>query len=102
LGSRSAAAPGGPAGRSNVIPLLGRDNVTVTTGAPGAAAAKAANPGDFSAGDKVSHAKWGVGTVVSIKGSGNDTELQIAFPAPVGVKRLLAGFAPITKVTDGE
>ncbi|WP_436756389.1 hypothetical protein [Streptomyces sp. URMC 124] len=24
--------------------------------------------------------------------------MQIAFPAPVGVKRLLAGFAPITKV----
>ncbi|WP_148466785.1 hypothetical protein, partial [Paenibacillus senegalimassiliensis] len=77
--------------------------VTVTTGGPGApAAGKSASPGDFSAGDKVSHAKWGVGTVVSIKGSGNDTELQIAFPAPTGVKRLLAGFAPITKVTEAE
>lgn len=56
--------------------------------------------GGFAAGDKVSHGKWGIGTVVAVKGTGNDTELQIAFPAPVGVKRLLAGFAPITKVTE--
>lgn len=96
FGHRQAAE--GPTAR-HAAPSGGR--VTVTTGAPGAAPAKpAANPGDFSAGDKVSHAKWGIGTIVSIKGSGNDTELQIAFPAPVGVKRLLAGFAPITKVTD--
>ncbi|SDW82010.1 DNA helicase PcrA [Paenibacillus sp. PDC88] len=73
--------------------------VSVTTGRP-AAAASAAGSGskDFAAGDKVQHGKWGTGTIVSIKGAGNDMELQIAFPAPVGVKRLLAGFAPITKV----
>ncbi|WP_274362574.1 DNA helicase PcrA [Paenibacillus thermotolerans] len=53
---------------------------------------------DFSAGDKVSHNKWGVGTVVSVRGEGDDRELQIAFPAPVGVKKLLAKFAPIQKV----
>ncbi|WP_028560877.1 DNA helicase PcrA [Paenibacillus pinihumi] len=64
--------------------------------AGGGAAAQA--PRDFTAGDKVSHAKWGTGTIVAVKGSGNDMELQIAFPAPVGLKRLLAGFAPITKV----
>jgi DNA helicase II / ATP-dependent DNA helicase PcrA len=52
---------------------------------------------DYKASDKVSHGKWGIGTVVSVKGSGDDTELQIAFPAPVGLKRLLAKFAPINK-----
>ncbi|MCM3786609.1 DNA helicase PcrA [Neobacillus mesonae] len=73
--------------------------VTMTTGKPAAGAGGAASGSkDFAAGDKVSHGKWGVGTIVSIKGTGNDMELQIAFPAPVGVKRLLAGFAPITKV----
>jgi len=46
----------------------------------------------------VNHVKWGVGTVVAVKGEGNDRELQIAFPAPIGVKRLLAAFAPITKI----
>ncbi|WP_328133619.1 hypothetical protein, partial [Paenibacillus validus] len=52
---------------------------------------------DFAMGDKVKHGKWGTGTIVAMKGSGDDTELQIAFPAPVGVKRLLAKFAPIEK-----
>lgn len=75
--------------------------VTVTTGVPGAVAPKPqVAVGDYQAGDKVSHGKWGIGTIVAIKGSGNDMELQIAFPAPVGVKRLLAGFAPITKVQE--
>lgn len=52
---------------------------------------------DYSVGDRVFHGKWGTGVVVAVKGSGDDTEVQIAFPAPVGVKRLLAKFAPITK-----
>jgi DNA helicase-2/ATP-dependent DNA helicase PcrA len=53
---------------------------------------------EFSTGDKVVHKKWGTGTIVAVKGSGDDMELQIAFPAPVGIKRLLAQFAPIEKV----
>jgi len=79
-----------------------QSKVSVTTSVPHQAAAvgSTADLTALKAGDKVSHGKWGTGTVVSVKGSGNDTELQIAFPAPVGVKRLLAGFAPITKVED--
>ncbi|MEC0258412.1 DNA helicase PcrA [Paenibacillus lautus] len=74
-----------------------KGRVTMTTGAASRPAA-ASGSGEFKAGDKVAHVKWGTGTIVAVKGSGNDMELQIAFPAPVGVKRLLAGFAPITKV----
>jgi DNA helicase II / ATP-dependent DNA helicase PcrA len=51
----------------------------------------------WKVGDKAQHGKWGVGTVVSVKGSGEGTELDIAFPSPTGIKRLLAKFAPITK-----
>lgn len=51
----------------------------------------------WKVGDKAQHGKWGVGTVVSVKGQGEGTELDIAFPSPVGIKRLLAKFAPITK-----
>lgn len=51
----------------------------------------------WKTGDKVSHKKWGQGTVVKVSGSGNDMELDIAFPDQ-GVKRLLASFAPIKKV----
>lgn len=48
-------------------------------------------------GDKAMHKKWGVGTVVKVEGEGDSMELDIAFPAPTGIKRLLAKFAPITK-----
>ena len=48
-------------------------------------------------GDKASHKIWGIGTVVSVKGRADDMELDIAFPNPVGIKRLLAKFAPIEK-----
>ncbi|TFB14271.1 DNA helicase PcrA [Filobacillus milosensis] len=51
----------------------------------------------WAPGDKVEHKKWGQGTVVKIEGSGEDTELDIAFPSQ-GVKRLLANFAPINKI----
>ncbi|WP_160044164.1 DNA helicase PcrA [Paenibacillus sp. USDA918EY] len=107
-GSRGFGSSGSNFGRSNQTSSLSgstaratgtSSKVTVTASAP-----KPAATGDKSdlttlkAGDKVAHGKWGTGTVVSVKGTGNDTELQIAFPAPVGVKRLLAGFAPITRV----
>jgi len=68
----------------------------VTVSTPAAAGAQRDNA-DFLTGDKVAHGKWGVGTVVAVKGTGDDMELQIAFPAPVGIKRLLAAFAPIKK-----
>ncbi|MFO7290057.1 MAG: DNA helicase PcrA [Bacillota bacterium] len=48
-------------------------------------------------GDKVRHAKWGTGTVVKVEGEGEEAELDVAFPSPVGIKRLLARFAPISR-----
>ncbi|MGX4670442.1 DNA helicase PcrA [Cerasibacillus sp. JNUCC 74] len=51
----------------------------------------------WSPGDKANHKKWGVGTVVKVQGEGEAMELDIAFPAPIGIKRVLAKFAPITK-----
>ncbi|MDO6448908.1 DNA helicase PcrA [Oceanobacillus profundus] len=52
---------------------------------------------DWFPGDKANHKKWGIGTVVKVQGDGDKMELDVAFPAPVGIKRLLAKFAPITK-----
>ncbi|PJN89168.1 DNA helicase PcrA [Bacillus sp. mrc49] len=51
----------------------------------------------WAVGDRASHKKWGVGTVVSVKGEGEGKELDIAFPSPIGIKRLLAKFAPVEK-----
>lgn len=53
---------------------------------------------DWSVGDKAEHKKWGVGTVVSMKGEGDQIELDIAFPKPTGIKKLFAMFAPIKKL----
>lgn len=51
---------------------------------------------DWSVGDKAQHKVWGVGTVVKISGEGDDLQLDIAFPG-IGIKPLLASFAPIEK-----
>ncbi|WP_146552646.1 DNA helicase PcrA [Rummeliibacillus sp. SL167] len=53
---------------------------------------------DWKAGDKAFHKKWGTGTVVAVRGESENMELDIAFPSPTGIKRLLAKFAPIEKV----
>ena len=63
-------------------------NTPHTTGADGQ---------DWQPGDKAHHKAWGVGTVVKVQNSGDALELDIAFPAPTGIKRLLAKYAPITK-----
>lgn len=55
------------------------------------------NDATWTVGDKADHKKWGTGTIVRVTGSGDQTELDIAFPAPTGLKRLIAQFAPITK-----
>ncbi|MCM0582838.1 DNA helicase PcrA [Weissella diestrammenae] len=53
--------------------------------------------GALKIGDQVRHKKWGVGTVVKVNGVGEDQELDVAFES-MGIKRLLAAFAPITRV----
>lgn len=47
-------------------------------------------------GDKVRHAKWGEGTIVSVKGEGEETELKIAFPGQ-GIRPFMQKYAPITR-----
>ncbi|MBQ4213413.1 MAG: DNA helicase PcrA [Selenomonas sp.] len=52
---------------------------------------------EWKVGDKAQHGKWGVGTVVSVKGEGEEVEQKIAFPGQ-GVKGLMQKYAPISKV----
>jgi len=47
--------------------------------------------------DRAQHSKWGVGTVVEVRGTGNRQELKIAFPGQ-GIKVVVASMAPISKV----
>lgn len=52
----------------------------------------------WQVGDKVAHKSWGEGTLVKITGSGKEMELDIAFAAPQGIKRVMAAYAPIEKI----
>lgn len=52
---------------------------------------------DWQVGEKVKHKVWDIGTIVKISGEGDDLQLDIAFPG-VGIKPLLASFAPIEKI----
>ena len=45
---------------------------------------------------EVRHAKFGVGTVVSVQPSGSDDDLTVAFPGR-GVKKLMASMAPLER-----
>jgi DNA helicase-2/ATP-dependent DNA helicase PcrA len=54
----------------------------------------------FSAGQKVRHAQFGEGIVVSSRIAGDDEEVTVAFPGK-GVKRLLANFAKL-EAAEGE
>ena len=63
-------------------------------------AAKPAQP--FAPGDKVRHAAFGEGVVVSVKQARGDTEVTVAFGAGQGVKRLMLSFAPMEKIEAAE
>lgn len=51
----------------------------------------------WAAGDKARHGKWGEGTVVSVKGTGENAQISIAFPGQ-GLKTLIQKYAPIEKI----
>jgi DNA helicase-2/ATP-dependent DNA helicase PcrA len=91
-GSSGNSSFGGASRSSFTTPAAKRKPVT----RPVSAASSGEETG-WKVGDKAEHGKWGTGTVVSVKGQGEGTELDIAFPSPVGIKRLLAKFAPIKK-----
>ena len=57
-------------------------------------AAQAGGGARFQAGDKVVHRAFGPGTVVAVRGSGQDRVLSVAFPGK-GIKDLMESIAPI-------
>lgn len=52
------------------------------------------NSGEIKPGSKIKHDKFGIGTVITVKGSGEKAELTIAFDS-AGIKKLALGYAPI-------
>ena len=70
---------------------------------PGAPAAKAASAGPkhYEPGDVVEHKVFGRGTVLKVKPAAGDQIVEINFEK-VGIKKTMANFAPLTKITTEE
>ena len=49
-------------------------------------------------GDKVNHDAYGLGTVLSVEGRGDDPEAKIDFGGDYGIKHLVLRYAPIEKL----
>ena len=70
------------------------------TGAPAAKAASA-GPKHYEPGDIVEHKVFGRGTVLKVKPAAGDQIVEINFEK-VGIKKTMANFAPLTKITAEE
>jgi DNA helicase-2/ATP-dependent DNA helicase PcrA len=82
-----------------------RDEGSATAPAMERAAARpgADSPGNrrvpaLCPGDKVTHDKFGLGTVISVDGAGERAEAKIDFGADYGVKHLVLRYAPLEKL----
>ncbi len=51
----------------------------------------------YRPGDKITHRKWGCGTIISVQGEGKNSSAKVAFPG-LGIKELLLDLAPIDKI----
>ncbi|MBO8142527.1 MAG: DNA helicase PcrA [Firmicutes bacterium] len=90
---RKAAASSPSAASSPGAPVSLSPGALRSPGGSAGGGAEAA----FRPGDRVRHRVFGSGTVVSCEASGPDTVLTVAFPGQ-GVKKLLAGLAPLEKL----
>lgn len=88
----------------NSSPRLSRHAVDLADGAWGRKKSVSVKPGvkpnmqlQWRTGDKAKHSKWGIGTVVSVQGDGEETQLTVAFP-DIGIKKLMQKYAPLEKV----
>ena len=69
------------------------------TGTPAAPKPVSAGPEHYEPGDVVEHKVFGRGKVVSVKAAAGDQIVEINFEK-VGIKKTMANFAPLTKITE--
>ena len=85
------------------IPIRPTSTATKTYNTPTSPASTAPNAAPptgvapFRAGEKVRHAVFGQGVVISCTSAGDDSQVQVAFPN-VGIKKLVAKYAKLEKV----
>ena len=81
------------AAQSSIMPAQQRMAQRPGTRSPGNRQVPALSPGDM-----VTHDKFGLGTVVSTDGYGDQAEAKIDFGADYGVKHLVLRYAPLEKL----
>jgi DNA helicase-2/ATP-dependent DNA helicase PcrA len=65
---------------------------------PGVQALGNRNVPSLQPGDRVTHDSYGLGTVLSVEGRGDDPEAKIDFGGDYGIKHLVLRYAPIEKL----
>ncbi|MBR2906630.1 MAG: UvrD-helicase domain-containing protein [Clostridia bacterium] len=93
-GGRTAMGASSYGARKPVQPDRPRDSMTVAQ--PLFKRRAEAGGTTFSAGDRVSHALFGVGEILSVRPMGTDTLYEIAFEK-VGTKKMMATYAKLKK-----
>ncbi len=88
----AASSDGARFGRSVTTPAI------ASFGRPGVRSAGNRPAIALTAGDRVSHDSFGLGTVVRVEGEGERALAHVDFGASVGVKRLLLRYAPVEKL----
>jgi DNA helicase-2/ATP-dependent DNA helicase PcrA len=68
------------------------EQASITTDGSKPQAIGCADPEKLLAGGKVRHVKWGIGTVIAKEGTGENTQVKVAFPG-LGVKTLMLAYA---------
>jgi len=71
-------------------------SANTNTGRPEKSSRPAGTGGGFKAGDRVTHAKFGDGAVVSVRDTGGDQEVTVAFVG-AGIKKLMTSLARLEK-----
>jgi DNA helicase-2/ATP-dependent DNA helicase PcrA len=89
--------PMGRLGASAPTPVTTGRSMTGVVGRPAPAGKPSDGPSPFGTGEKVRHASFGEGIVVSCTPKGGDFEVTVAFKGASGVKRLLASFAKLER-----
>ena len=82
---------------SAATPQNGKDASSYFGKKPAAATYEKAAKTAYQTGDKVKHPKFGIGTVIEVKGTGASAMVTVAFQG-FGIKQLSLSIAPLTKV----
>ena len=94
---RSDADRASAAGRRSAAEQLGGRPSVVRLDPRGSGAVRRREPVSVSAGDRVSHDAFGLGTVVRVEGQGDKAMAHVDFGG-AGVKRLLLRYAPLERL----